>query len=272
MNTIIRNTERSCIKPSQLPDWMISHGLATISTEECAYLFGCDKKEVPNKLVYLIDKRRIVSIARGLYLAIPQESIMMGAPEPTRYINDLMNYYDTEYCLGWLSAAKLYQASHQAAQVFQVATQRTISNRIIGRNRLQFYNRSYVNKITRQRIVLNNSNVLVSSLGATMLMVCADVLISGGIDNVATIIYELAQNNNDYLEDIINNAGLFPTAALRRLGWLLEKIAQNKDVDVLANIIDNKTNPSLLSPYDSHSGEIDKKWQLIINRHVEKDD
>ena len=271
MNTIIERENRGVIKPSELPIWLLSRGIITVTTEECAHLFNSNLNEVPNKLVYLRKKNQIVSLARGLWAVVPIENIQMGAPEPSRYIDSLMKFYDCEYCVSWLTAAALYGASHQAPQAFQVITDKTIKDRRIGRSELKFYERSYINTITKKRLVISDGVINVPTIGALMLMLCADLVLSGGIDNVATIINELSEISSNYMEEILIDAHLFQTSAIRRLGWILENIVNKEDLNELKKICDDGTNPSLLSPYNSHSGNIDTDWHLIINRKIEID-
>jgi predicted transcriptional regulator of viral defense system len=271
MNTIIEKENRGIIKPSELPIWLLSRGIITVTTEECAHLFNSSLSDIPNKLVYLRNKNQIVALARGLWAVVPTENIQMGAPEPVRYIDSLMSFYGCNYCAGWLTAAALYGASHQAPQVFQVVTSKTIKDRKIGRSELKFYERSYVEAITKRRLVISDGVINVPTVGSTMLMLCADILMSGGIDNVATIISELSEVSSGYVEEILNDAHLFQTSAIRRLGWILENVANITNLDELKKICDDGTNPSLLSPYNSHSGSIDTNWHLVINRKVDKD-
>lgn len=271
MNTIIEREERGVIKPSELPTWLLSHGITTVTTKECAHLFGCDINDVPAKLVYLRKNNQIVAIARGLWVVVPVENMNMGAPEPIRYIDSLMNFYESEYCLGWLTAASSYGVSHQAPQVFQIVTNKKIRDKKIGRSELKFYERTYVKQISKKKFVVSNGIANTPTAGGTMLMLCADLLLSGGIDNVATIIGELVESCDDYIDEILVDAHLFQTSVVRRLGWILENIVNEKRLDDLKNICDDGTNPSLLSPYNSHSGPIDLNWHLIINRKIEVD-
>ena len=271
MNTIIEKEVRGAVKPSELPTWLISRGLITVTTEECAHLFGSNINEVPNKLVYLRKKNQIVALARGLWAVVPIENIQMGAPETIRYIDALMHFFDSDYCVGWLTAASLYGVSHQASQVFQIANDKMIRDRVIGRSQLKFHERNYVKDISKNRIVVSNGIVNIPTIGAVMLMLCADLLLAGGIDNAATIISELAELSDNYIEEIVKDAHLFQTSVLRRLGWILENFVNVTQLDELRKRCNDGTNPSLLSPYDSHSGVIDSNWKLIINRKIELD-
>ena len=271
MNTIIQKHPPGILRPSELQDWLTAHGLSTVTTEECAHLLGVSANEVPQRLMRLRAKGQLASAARGLWIAVPAEYREMGAPEPIRYIHNLMEFYKCDYCVGWLSAASLHGASHHAPQVFQVAVSKAIRKRSIGRSELQFYFRSYVQEIKKKKMAMSNGFALVCSPGTTMLMVAADTLYCGGIDNVATIIYELADAHNEFMEDVMADARLFPKAAVRRLGWILEHVAEKADLNELSDFCSGSPEPSLLSPGGSRTGRIDKKWNIIENKRIEAD-
>ena len=271
MNTIMLEENRGIIKPSQLPDWLLSHGYITFTTKECAHLLNTDVNQVSNKLVYLCRNKRIVALARGLWAVVPIDDLLMSAPEPIHYIDSLMNFYNSEYCIGFLTASSFCGASHQASQTFQIISDKNIRDKTIGRSKLTFIKRSYVKNVSKKKMVVANSLVYMPTIGAIMLMLCADIILSGGIDNVATAIYELAELSDNYMEEILNDAYLFQTSAIRRLGWILDNIVNNNNLEELKKICDDGTNPSLLSPHNSHSGKIDSNWHLIINRQIETD-
>lgn len=271
MNTIIQKQNSGILHPSELQEWLTSHGVSTVTTEECAHLFGVPVNEVSQRLVRSRAKGQLVSAARGLWVAVPAEYREMGAPEPMRYIHDLMGFYKCDYCVGWLSAASLHGASHHAPQVFQVAVTKALRKRSIGRSELQFYFRSYVRQITKKKISLSNGSAMVCSPGATMLMVAADPQYCAGIDNVATIIYELADNHSDFMKDVLSDARLFPKAAVRRLGWILDHVVEVSDLRELSVFCSGSSEPAMLSPGGPRTGSIDKRWNIIENRRIEAD-
>ena len=271
MNTMISRQTEGSIKPSNLPDWLLSHGISTVTTEECAHLFGVPLNEVPQRLVRLRNSGHLQAVARGFWVVVPPEYREMGAPEPIIYIDQLMRYYSCDYCIGWLSSAAMQGARHQASQVYQVAVDRQIRRRQIGRSELQFFDRSYINKLTTRRITTSRGTAITASPAATMLMVSSDLLISGGLDNVATIITELAEENPGYEQDLVMNATLFPHAAVARLGWILENISDEQLPDDLAHYCNESKSPTVLSPYDKRIGRIDERWNVIENRVIEAD-
>lgn len=271
MNTTIKKEIEGSLRPSELPDWLVAHGLSVVTTEECGYLFGVPLYEVPQRLVRLRKKGQLVSAARGLWIVVPAEYREMGAPEPLRYIHQMMAFYGCEYCVGWLSAASLHGASHQASQVFQVAVGKPLRDRIIGRSRIQFLYRSYVSGISKKKLVFSSGSAMVCSPGTTILMAAADPAVCAGIDNAATIICELAEEHSDYSKDIIENAPLFPRTAIHRAGWILDHIAGISDLEALKEYCSISTEPTLLSPNNGRTGKIDKKWNVIENRRIEAD-
>lgn len=188
-----------------------------------------------------------------------------------RYLDDFMTFINRDYCVGWLSAAALHGASHQAPQVFQIAVTRQVRDRTIGRSALEFHERSYIAKVPTRRASTSAGVARVASPGATMLMACSDPLLCGGLNNVATIVAELADEQPGYLADVIHGAPLFPKATICRLGWLLENVADENALDGLSDLCAGLGEPAMLSPYGPRSGEIDRKWNVIVNKRVEAD-
>ncbi|MBQ9021812.1 MAG: hypothetical protein IJ113_07350 [Eggerthellaceae bacterium] len=271
MNTVIERQPQGSVKPAELSDWLVSHGVATVTTEECAHLLGVAMGELSQRLTGSRAKTKIVSVARGLWAAVPAEYREAGAPEPVRYVDGLMDFYGCSYCVGWLSAAALYGASHQAPQVFQVATERQIRDRQVGRSRLEFHARSYVRDLPKRRVSLSAGSVFAATPEATMLMVSADLLYSGGIDNAATVVAELADEADPDVEAILVCAPMFPDSAVCRLGWLLDHVAGMRGLEQMSSYCRATGDPAMLSPYAGRSGPIDKEWNVIVNREVEAD-
>jgi len=271
MNTTIAQQNTNSIKPANLATWLLSHGITTVTADECAHLLGVADNEVSQRLKRYRDRGQFVSLARGLWGVVSPEYREMGAPEPISYIDQLMKYSGCEYCIGWLSAAALQGASHQAPQVFQIATAKNMVDRTVGRNSLQFHTRSYVSHICKKRINTPQGAADVAVPGAVMLMAVSDILVCGGIDNAATIIAELAEENPSYMNEVLACVHLFPLSAARRLGWILEHVAEEDGLEGLAVFCKQNDNPAMLSPYETRRGRIDSRWNIIINREIEAD-
>ena len=246
-----------------------------MTTDGVAHLLGIPKNQVSQRMAPLRKKGAIATPARGLWIPVSPEYRAWRAPEPAAYLADMMRYLGSDYCVGWLTAAALYGASHHAVQVFQVATSRQIANRAVGRSELVFLQRTYLEEVGASSMSLPLGRMRVASVATTMLMVCADVDICGGIDNVANVVVELVEGTDDMqlvIDDICRNAHAFPVAAARRLGWLIENFADCAAQDRLALQCAKRSGSlSVLSPQSQRGGSISTRWNLEINREVVPD-
>ena len=109
------------------------------------------------------------------------------------------------------------------------------------------------------------------TVGATMLDVAADLDLSGGLGNAATVIAELTWENDAFMDDVLA-APAHSAAAARRLGWILEHIAEIYGLDDLARVSTEKgASPSYLSPNAPRDGSLDVRWNIFVNKEVDPD-
>ena len=271
MNQYIQHIKPDSVKATRIADWALSHGISQLTTEEIAYLIGAPVNQVSQRMAPLRRRAEIFSPARGLWIPVPAEYRTWGAPDPFVYIDEMMSYLGVDYCIGWLSSAALHGASHHAAQAFQVATSHYVKNRILGRSQLQFVSRSYVGEITASKKASARSSARVASVGTTMLMVASDIGICGGLDNVANIVIELADENPGFAAELIADMPLFPDAAARRVGWILDAFSDGAPEEAERHCASLASSPSFLSPSNDRVGRLESKWGLIINQEVDPD-
>lgn len=116
------------------------------------------------------------------------------------------------------------------------------------------------------------SLVQVSTIGATMLDVAEDLDVSGGLDNAATVISDLACENGGFLFDVLVAAPAHSATAVRRLGWILENVAGMDGLDDLVDVaMGEEKSPSYLSPTSSKMGHLDSRWNIILNKEIDLD-
>ncbi len=271
MNTLI-DISNDEVRPSDLSDWLLARGIASVTTEDAARLMRVGEDDVRQRLAPLRKKGRFVSPARGLWVPVPPDRSLWGAPEPPAYLDDMMVHLGAEYYVGWLSAAALFGASHQAPQTMQIAVSKHISDRQVGRSRLHFMIRSRVGSVPVKRVVTGGGVVTASTVGATMLDLVEDIDEASGLGNAATAVIELAEENPGYLDDVLKAASLHSDAAVRRLGWILDELAKAGDLEPLQKAaVGVAKAPSLLSPYAKKGGTVNERWLLDINEEVELD-
>lgn len=260
------------VRGRHLPDWLIAHGIAAITTDEAAKLMGIPRSQVRQRMAAARARGRMVSPSRGLWVPVPPERMAWGAPEPAAYLDALMAHLGTHYYVGWLSAAALHGASHQAPQIVQVATGKRVADRTVGRSRLHFTTRSSVELIPTVRVPSPSGMLTTSTVGATMLDVAEDIDEAGGLDNAATVIAELAWENAGYLADVVAAAPMHSDAAVRRLGWFLDEVAGEEGLEPLERLAaGTAAHPSLLSPHDGRTSDVSARWMIDVNRKVEPD-
>ena len=102
-------------------------------------------------------------------------------------------------------------------------------------------------------------------------MVASDIDVCGGLDNVANVVVELAEVNPNFTTELISDAHLFPDAAVRRIGWMLDTFNNRAPAEVVKHCTSLASSLSFLSPNSERAGRLDSKWNLIINRKVDPD-
>lgn len=271
MNTYIKTIPQGSVPVASLPDWALGHGISALSTEEVMYLCAIPAQHVSQRMALLRKRAQIFSPTRGLWIPIPVEYRTWGAPDPLIYIDDMMTHLGVDYLVGWLSSAARYGASHHAAQVFQVATSRAVRDREFGRSRLEFFARNYVGSVKPSSDFSQKTKVKIASVPTTMLMLASDIAICGGLNNVSNLIVELADEYDDFENGIVAEAPLFPDAAARRIGWLLDTFGEGAPDGLRDYCATLTSDASTLSPSTSRTGRTNSNWKIIVNEEVDPD-
>lgn len=260
------------VKATDLSDWLLARGIPAVTTAEAAWLMDAPETRVRQLLATPRAKGRFVSPSRGLWVPVPPDRLAWGAPEPAAYLDSLMAHLNAGYYVGWLSAAALHGASHQAPQVFQVAVSRRVEDRQVGRSRLRFLVRGAVGAVPTARVATSDGIATVSTPGATMLDVMEDLDEASGLDNAVTVVVELARENEDFMGDVLASAPLHSDSAVRRLGWTLDEVAGICGLDDLERAAaGTAASPSLLSPHSPRTSHVNRRWMLNVNREVDPD-
>lgn len=225
-------------------------------------------------MIYRLTKdNHIISLNRSCCVIIPIQYRTMGAPPVEWYLNEFMNFMHVEYYVGLLTAAAYHGSSHQAAQVYQVVTDRQIRPIRLGRTNLRFLykNKQSFGKISAKLIPMTDKGIQLSSpeLTALDLLIYKDRV--GSLNTVATVLAELApQMNAAVLITAIEKTALVYG---QRLGYILEMTGHSALSKAIHTFLESKAlryhplEPSLLP-----KGEKNKKWHLTINMTLEIDE
>jgi predicted transcriptional regulator of viral defense system len=174
--------------------------------------------------------------------------------------------------VGWLSAAEMHGAAHQRPQVFQVAVDAGLADRVVGRTRLEFVVRSALATLPRRQVTVPTGPVWISTPELTVLDLCDEPVHAAGLSNAATVIAELAEDGRIDVSTLADLTRAFPASAGRRAGWLLALVAPELGLGELADAVAGRTGvPTPLRPDGPAGGPVDRHWQVRVNVQVELD-
>lgn len=277
----VEQANKVVVPPRHLVDYLLSHGRSVITLRELAELTGLSPASAADAAKRLRRSGQIFSPTRGLYVAIPPQYRNWGVVPAADFIDPFMRLVGRNYYVGLLSAAELHGASHQRPQVFQVMVDQPLTNRDFGRVHLRFYTQSRLKHLPVQKFNSATGQFLVSTPAITALDVANRPADAGGLGNVATVLAELVGATALDAQSILKCAEWYSSASLRRLGWLLERIAQDSDsikidLEPLASAVAHTVKTrgrlqTLLDPHGPRRGRVNPKWGLIENVEVEPD-
>jgi len=261
------------VSAPELADWLLARGRVAVTSADVAELLQIPIDQVRVRLHQQVRKQRFFSPARGLWIPIPPEYRTWGAVPATHFIDQLMQFLERDYYVGWLSAAELHGAAHQRPQVFQVAVSAALAQRDFGRVRLRFVTRSRANELPRVEMQTPTGHVWVSTPELTALDLVDIPRLSGGLNNATTVIMELAREPGLDPTHLHDAARAFSTATVRRLGYLLARFGADIDLGPLQSMLAGqpRVHDSPLDPRAPLRGERDQTWNVIVNATVEPD-
>lgn len=258
----------------EVSDWLLARGKHFVTTAEVADLVGVPGASVPSSLERARESRRMIAVTKGGWVPVPPEYRDAGGPPPLHFIDPLMNHLGHPYYVGFLSAAALYGAAHQAPMVLQVATPALLRSRVIGGGRVQFIQRSAAASRATERMNVPTGRVSVSTVAITVLDLVECPQFGAGLSNVATVIGDLMADTHLDFELLALAAKAYPTAVVRRTGYLIETLAgiSGQDVDLrgLEQLVGTGEYVAL-RPDAAPVGDRSRRWRVIVNTELEPD-
>jgi predicted transcriptional regulator of viral defense system len=216
----------------------------------------------------LTKEGRLFSPARGLYVVVPAEYRSWRVVPAEWFIDAMMKHLGRDYYVGFLNAAALHGASHQAPQTFRVVTTRPLNDRDIERVRLRFTTTEHVAGMPTERRSVHTGYMTVAAPETTVVDLAWRPSLGGGVSNVATVLKEIGKLDTELLARI---APLRNRPTVRRTGWLIERFRPDLDAHWLRLVArPEEGEPALLVP-GRKRGELDRRWGLRINATVEPD-
>jgi predicted transcriptional regulator of viral defense system len=228
-----------------------------------------------NKAAYrLISKGKLIRIRGDFYALVPAEYRTTGSLPASWFIDALMEHLNQTYYVGLLSAAALHEASHQQPMAFQVVTEKSTRPITVGKVHIQFYYKKAITSKFYQAVKTATGTMNVSTPEVTAFDLVRYISASGQINNVATVLSEMAVKiNSTALAELLRNNEVEITTA-QRLGYLLDTLALNLDLDPLASALKQKKATHRLLVMDNKKPVIENnlRWHILVNEQLEPEE
>ena len=211
----------------------------------------------------------VASPARGSYVIVPPEYRSLGCLPAEQFVPALMRSLGLSYYAGLLSAAQFHGAAHHRPQEFQVFLAKNRRPIRCGRVRVAFVARKRISEVPVQSFNTPRGTILVSTPEATAIDLVGYEKHAGGLDQVATILAELAEKIAP--EKLAVVAATAPIPWAQRLGYLLDLVgAGEKASGLKAYVKQHARLAAALLPTAAYkdSRRVDA-WNLYINVGVE---
>lgn len=260
---------------------LLSKGRVVFSREEAREALGVSDGALLDAAERQQRKQHLVSPRRGFYVIVPPQYLAWGAPPPPWYIDDLMRHEGRPYYVGLLKAAELHGATHQAVMEFQIVTDKRLPEIRAGRSAINFYYRKDMAAISEgiEDRKTDTGRMKVSSIELTLLDLVRYPHAAGGLDNIATIIADLADRIDS--EKLAKLSGKFERAIRQRLGYLLDQFSHPERTEALQAALPKgaalpwiELEPSQAADPDfsPEPKERNERWHVIVRRLPERDE
>lgn len=269
---------------SSLADYVMqlqAEGKISFTPEEAIAPLGISKAAFLKAAARLQKRHMLLNPRQGFYVAVPPQYMSWAAPPPSWYIDALMRHEGRPYYVGLLKAAELHGATHQAVMEFQVITDRQLPKTRAGRSWITFHFRKDMSGVSAGIVErkTDTGSMKISSAELTALDLLRYMPVVGGVDAVATILAELAENlDSAKLADL---APHFERAPVQRLGYLLDHLGHGDKVAALHNVLFEKRMPpwTSLEPEkrgidheDATPAERNERWRVRVRRNPDIDE
>ena len=247
-------------------------GRYTFTRDEARGELGMSSDAFRRAALRLSVSRRVARIRGGFFAIVPIERSAAGIVPADWFIADLMAHLGRPYYAGLLTAAAHHGASHQAAQWFQVVTNRGFADIVVQGVGIRFYTKRDVEATPTAQVNTYAGYLAISSPEATALDLLRFAHRTGGLGHVLTVLQELGE--------VLNGARLAREAKrdgclvyAQRLGWLLERTRFAGRARKLHDWVDAEAPPrAVLVPGMPVGGSAwDRRWRLLVNAEVEGD-
>ncbi len=262
------------VVPGEFADWLMARGQHFINSDAAATVLGVTPDAVPDSLERARESGKIISVTKSAWVPVPPEYRAAGAPPVIHFIDPLMRHLGHPYYVGFLSAAAIHGAGHQASMVLQVVTSARLRDRAIGHGRVQFVRRADTAQRPTQQHNVPTGRVTVSTPATTVLDLVGFPRAGAGLSNIATVIGDLLIEGKLNTAELTDAARRYPIAVVQRAGYLIDLMTTETDTVLdLAELrqLIATADFTRLSPDRPATDERDDRWRVLLNTAIEHD-
>lgn len=248
---------------------LAASGRYHFGTREAQASLGVSADAAKLALNRLARQGLVASPARGLHVIIPPEYRGLGCLPADQFIPALMERLGLRYYAGLLSAAQYCGAVHHRPQEFQVAVHRSRRAIACGVVRVSFFVRKRIADVPVRSFNTPRGTIFVSTVEATAVDLVGYPDRAGGLDQVATVLSELAEQIDPRL--LVDASTTAPLPWAQRLGYLLELVGAGDKAAALKSHVHEHARDAtpLLPAAPHHDARRSSDWKLYVNANVE---
>ncbi len=256
---------------ADLIDNLASRGRYHFTTDEMAAGLGSSVAAARAALRRLQHKGLVATPHRGFHVIVPPEYRRLGCLPADQFVPHLMDRLGLSCYAALLTAGRYHGAAHQQPQVFQVMVARNRPPIACGEVRVAFVARRNLAAVPTTLVNTPRGRLPVSTPEATAFDLVGYPHHGGGIDNVATVLGELAEKLDGAA--LASLAPLSPVPWAQRLGHLLDRVGAGDKAEPLARYVAGVVNETtaLVPSAAAGEGAHDPRWRLLVNVSVEPD-
>ncbi|MEX2523712.1 MAG: type IV toxin-antitoxin system AbiEi family antitoxin [Gammaproteobacteria bacterium] len=250
---------------------LAAEGRYHFTSEEARSALGVSPAAAKLAVNRLARQGLVASPARGFYVILPPEYRRLGCLPAEQFIPALMERLNLHYYAGLLSAAQYYGAAHQRPQEFQVILARNRRPIQCGAVRVSFIARKRLTEVPVRGFNTPRGIISVSTVEATAVDLVGYEHHTGGLNQVATVLSELAEQVDP--QRLVAAAETAPVPWAQRLGYLMERVgAANSVVPLKAYVRSKARNTTYLLPAGPRRNvNRSPDWKLYVNADVESE-
>ncbi len=252
-------------------DDLVSRGQYHFTTAEAAAELGRSLPATRAALRRLKEAGRIADPARGFFVIVPPEYRRLGCLPPEQFVPQLMEHLGETHYVALLSAAELLGAAHHRPQAMQVMVATNRRAIVCGAVQVRFFARGDLRGTPTVRLSTPRGLVTVASAEATAIELVGYAQACGGLEQVATVIAELAEALDG--EKLAVAALQAPAAWVQRLGYLLDLTGHSDLADHLLPGLEGRSAEvvPLVAELSRTGAERDARWRIAVNASIALD-